>query len=153
MRWAYGYPGTPNEWEICYFNDGAAVHATMPSVCDENVDELLLSFFRTIGLLDWKKRVIAPRLARRKDGKDREVDKETYLEKMAALRHRPSRLHPSILSQSEREELWVIEDPFDLNHNLAGLMTPQCKERIRAALSHSYDKMNAELRGDRRSSA
>jgi DNA polymerase sigma len=97
--------GCDDCWDTKFFEDVSSLQA---SENDQTISELLTGFFDYYGyIFDWQRYAVCMRLNRPGIG----VDKFSLVLPVSS-------------------EMWYIEDPFDLKHNLANASSPAGRERI-----------------------
>lgn len=114
--------GTERTWECGFWEE---VELVPRSTSTKTVEELLPAFFEFYLNFDWARYAVSIRLALKcgadADGRKKLPDKFTGLHARVA------------------REVWYVEDPFDLGHNLAAKCSTAGRQRIKDAMWKTYE--------------
>lgn len=118
--------GTEQTWECGYWELIDLVPRTWNT---QSLEELLVEFFEFYIGFDWGRNAVSIRLAL-KCGVDSEGRRQLP-DKFSGLRLRVAR------------EVWYVEDPFDLGHNLAAKCSSAGRRRICDCLRQTHEAMKS----------
>lgn len=114
--------GVERTWECGYWEDVHIVPRTWNTM---SIEELLVDFFEFYLSFDWARHAVSIRLALRcgvdADGRRKLPDKFNGLHSRVA------------------REVWYVEDPFDLGHNLAAKCTVAGRRRIWESMRQTHE--------------
>lgn len=118
QRW-----GCADQWDCQFFAD---VNLIPRGQNKQSVGELVVGFFKFYESFDWQKNAVSIRLGAQPDVNGGHPLKEGLL-------------------STQGSNVWYIEDPFDLKHNLAALSTAVARQRIQDKIREALDAMQASL--------